>query len=68
MDYNVAWDEMYDWLSKGKDYLEKRLTELSTVEGPYFDSEYKRIEGKLDGIKTCIYHMDETKKIYGGSK
>lgn len=64
MDYKEAWDDMYRWLKQGKEYLEKRETELSMVEGPYFALEEKRTSGKLDGIKTCMNHMEESEKLY----
>lgn len=65
MTYEESWEEMKRWLENGRDYLEQRCTEVSILmNDPYWDLELKRLQGKLDGIKTCLNHMNESEKIY----
>lgn len=64
MTYQEAWDEMYAWLERGKQYLEEREEYFANRDDEYGISEYQRIHGKLEGIKLCMQHMEESEKMY----
>lgn len=66
MDYKEAWEDMRRWLNQGIDYVDGYQKEL--LEEGKNVHEHIRIRGKLDGMKTCLSHMDETEKIYGGNQ
>lgn len=62
MDYKQSWDDMHRWLTHGVEYLEHRESELldqaDNVHG------HIRVKAKLNGLKTCLNHMNETERIY----
>jgi hypothetical protein len=64
MTYKEVWNEMKTWLENGQEYLEGRHQDLSVRSDGWAVLEAKRIEGKLDGLKTCLNHMKESEKIY----
>lgn len=66
MDYKEAWEDMRRWLNQGIEYLDGREKELRQ-EGEDIYA-HIRVSGKLNGLKTSLYHMDETEKIYGDDK
>jgi hypothetical protein len=64
MTYEDAWNEMYEWLKKGKGYLEEREAYFADRDDDYGLAEYQRIRGKLEGIKICMGHMEESERVY----
>lgn len=59
-----AWDELYGWLKQGKKYLQERVADTASRDNEYTKIEYVRLKGKLEGIKLCMEHMEETERLY----
>ena len=62
MDYKESWNDMSRWLKQGIEYLEQREVELrdqaDNVHG------HIRVKAKLDGLRTCQIHMEQSERIY----
>lgn len=66
MDYPMVWGDMKRWLEQGILFMEVRKDEQEERAGVTGDyDEFNRVKGKLDGMKTCLSHMQESERIYG---
>lgn len=66
MDYPMVWGDMKRWLEQGILFMGVRKDELderANVTGDY--AEFNRVSGKLNGMKTCLSHMEDSERIYG---
>lgn len=66
MDYPMVWGDMKRWLEQGAEYMKVRKDELEERADVTKDyTEFNRVSGKLDGLKTCLSHMQNSERIYG---